>query len=194
MDIENLEKIAETHFLNLNFVDAVKYFNMALQLNSKDKDLKIKMIISDMALESPNEAIALYDYYTILKQESPKNYQETIMQLIDNSDKQISMQVDELNSIFGNLTQKSSVPENSISYKEFLDLVELRGDFKMAFEDIIFSQRVIAIEEDDFSSFIKILIDNNLNDVALRYIENLKNSFKYDKNILKLFNKQKGNL
>jgi hypothetical protein len=79
----------------------------------------------------------LFDYYQIIKLEKD-NPMEIIESIIDD----ITTSSYQLNNL---LSQIENDVDNSdgMGYDDFLDLVESKGDFKRAFEDIMFSTKVI---------------------------------------------------
>jgi len=79
--------------------------------------------------------------------------------------------------------------ENAISYEDFQNIVKERGEFRRAFEDIMFSTRVIISEKKDFISFLDSLVTNGFNDMALNYLESASSIFPSNKKIRDLFDK-----
>jgi hypothetical protein len=56
---------------------------------------------------------------------------------------------------------------DAIRYEDFKKLlIESRGSFRIAFEDIMFSTKVAIENKDDFYDFVTKLIDNDFNTTA----------------------------
>jgi hypothetical protein len=79
--------------------------------------------------------------------------------------------------------------ENAISYEDFQSIVSQRGDFKRAFEDIMFSTKVIISEKKDFINFLESLVSNGFDEIALNYLESASSIFPSSKKIRDLFDK-----
>ena len=79
--------------------------------------------------------------------------------------------------------------ENGIKYEDFLALIESRGSFKEAFEDIMFSTKVIISKKEDFVDFLAKLIDNGFIEMSLNYLENAITLFPNDEQLLFLIKK-----
>ena len=79
--------------------------------------------------------------------------------------------------------------ENAISYDDFQKIVEKRGEFKRAFEDIMFSTKVVISDKKDFMNFLDSLVSNGFNEMALNYLESASAIFPSSKKIRDLFDK-----
>ena len=83
--------------------------------------------------------------------------------------------------------EKQAEFEDGVRYDEFLQLIEDKGSFKSAFEDIMFSTRVILTSKDEFIAFITLLIKNNFSQMAIDYLDNTHTIFQTDQDILRLY-------
>ena len=68
-------------------------------------------------------------------------------------------------------------------------VIESRGSFRIAFEDIMFSTKVAIENKDDFFDFVTKLIDNDFSSTAYSYLDGFNEYFSYDKEIEKLYKK-----
>jgi tetratricopeptide (TPR) repeat protein len=165
---------------------ALFYFSLALQENPDSKDARLGAILSDMASEREMEAVALFEYY-LLSKESDKEVKEEsieeIISLVDNS----------IESIYGLIEKReleyAIAQENGIEYNDFKELIKSRGSFKKAFEDIMFSTKVLISKKEDFIDFLEMLIENGFTEISLNYLESAINIFPNDKKLLSLVNR-----
>ncbi|HIP29122.1 MAG TPA: hypothetical protein EYG82_08115, partial [Sulfurovum sp.] len=81
---------------------------------------------------------------------------------------------------------------DGIRYSDFLILVEDRGSFKLAFEDIMFSTKVVITNKDDFIDFVTKLGQEGFDEMALRYLDATSHLFGNDQDILVLYSVIKG--
>lgn len=79
--------------------------------------------------------------------------------------------------------------ENGIKYEDFMRLIQSRGSFKEAFEDIMFSTKVIISKKEDFVDFLAKLIENGFVEISLNYLENAVTLFPNDEQLLSLIKK-----
>ena len=79
--------------------------------------------------------------------------------------------------------------ENGIKYEDFMALIESRGSFKEAFEDIMFSTKVIISKKEDFVDFLAKLIENGFIEMSLNYLESAVTLFPNDEQLLLLIKK-----
>ena len=61
---------------------------------------------------------------------------------------------------------------DGVAYKDFQKMCETKS-FKEVFEDLIFSTKVIFTSREDFYTFLKDLIENGFENIALSYIEDM---------------------
>jgi DNA-directed RNA polymerase specialized sigma54-like protein len=76
---------------------------------------------------------------------------------------------------------------DGIEYEDFLNIVEEKENFKEAFEDAIFSTKVIISKKWQFIDFIKKLTENGYYSVALDYLEAHAPLYENDQEVLKLY-------
>lgn len=129
--------------------------------------------------------MALYDYFSILKDENLQDaikYMEDTIEAYDGN-------IEKMMSILKDINRQTVEDLNAIKYEEFKALIEKRGSFKVAFEDIMFSTKVAIEKKEDFYDFINRLIENGFNSTAYNYLEGFNEYFIYDKEIVKLYEK-----
>jgi len=180
-DKDSLLERAEKQFLKKDYENALKIYSLVLSENPDLKDAKVGVYLSDMGLDGAEEAQTLYSYYQIIKDFS------------DNADSII----DELLQTFYNtrvIIQEALIEpmeeemiEDGIFYEDFLKIIEDKGDFKEAFEDIIFSTRVVIRNKSEFIDFITKLAENGFKEMGLSYLDNLADSFENTQEIYKLY-------
>jgi hypothetical protein len=78
---------------------------------------------------------------------------------------------------------------DGIKYEDFETLIKQSGSFKIAFQDIMFSTKVAITSKDEFYEFVNQLIDNDFKKTAYHYLDGFNEYFKFDKEIIKLYDK-----
>jgi len=81
---------------------------------------------------------------------------------------------------------------DGIRYEDFMRLVQDRGSFKQAFEDIMFSTKVVITDKEEFIDFVKSLASEGFDDMALSYLDATSGLFGNDQEVLELYNVLKG--
>jgi hypothetical protein len=89
------------------------------------------------------------------------------------------------------ISSMSTQSLNAIEYKDFLKLIEDRGSFKQAYEDIMFSTKVAITSKEELLDFVNNLIENNFRSTAYNYLDGVNEFFAYDQEISKLYEKLK---
>jgi len=181
MDIKALLNSAEKLFLNKEYKNALKIYSHILSIQPNNTDAYVGVLLSDLGLEYYEEAQVIYYYYES-KKESSDNPRAMVEQLIDS----LTSQLNEINDIF-ELIDADMTLDDGIEYEDFLDLIEQKENFKEAFEDAIFSTRVIISKKWQFIDFIKKLTDNGYYSVALDYLEAHAPMYENDQDILTLY-------
>ncbi len=169
-------------FAKGDYKKAIQYYSIVLRNDPKNREAKIGLLLSDMAQEGNEEALAIYDYYTVLKEEKNLEAEEIIEEIIGFMDSSTEIVSKTGSDVFFEY-------EEGISYDDFKALVKSRGSFKRAFEDIMFSTKVIINEKRDFLDFLEGLIENGFEEIALTYLEDATMLYPADMKILSLFEK-----
>lgn len=179
---KTLLKKAAQAFMNGEFKKAMFYYSSVLKNEPDNKEAKIGIILSDIASEGNIEAQEIFDYYIALKEENDENSEKVIEDFIESIDRDSDF-------IPNIATINMYDMEDAILYSDFKQLVKSRGDFKQAFEDIMFSTKVIINKKDDFLNFLNDLIDNGFEEMALSYLEDAAKLYRADPKIYRLFEK-----
>lgn len=178
---------AETEFLQGNFKKALRSYGLILRDHPTLDEAKVGAYLSDLGAESKEEAQALFDYYQIIK-----NEKDNAVDIIDGL-------LDSLDSTKYNLKELLLDPMeeqveygDGIRYSDFLQLVESRESFKKAFEDIMFSTKVVITDKDEFIDFVTKLSREGFDEMALGYLDATSHLFGNDQDVLALYNVVKG--
>jgi len=185
--------INESRLLNeANSLFVQKKFDKALFLYSQlssnfpeNKEYKIYALFCDVATEDIQKAMSLYDYFTVVKDENldeAVKYVEDVIHAYDGD-------VDKMMEILKDLSTSTVEALDAIRYEDFKKLINTRGSFRIAFEDIMFSTKVAIENKEDFFDFVNKLIDNGFENTAYTYLEGFNDYFSYDKEIENLYKK-----
>ncbi|MBV5278692.1 MAG: tetratricopeptide repeat protein [Campylobacteraceae bacterium] len=173
-------------FYEKNFSGALFDFSLSLNADPSSKEARIGAILCDMAFENEEQAVALFEYYILTKENGAIDCEEIMEEIIHsvdtNREKMAHLFVED------QLEAKINA-ENGIKYEDFMALIESRGSFKEAFEDIMFSTKVIISKKEDFVDFLAQLIDNGFIDISLNYLESAVTFFPNDEQLLSLIKK-----
>lgn len=127
-------------FYNKNFESALLNFSLALEKEPDSKEARISAILSDLAMEKEDEAIALYEYYLVSKDSGSEDPEKMIEEIINSVD----FTLESLEALFFEDEIEAKIDEeNGIAYDDFKLFIENKNSFKEAFEDIMFSTKVI---------------------------------------------------
>ena len=162
------KEIADNSFFERDYEGALFNYALALKINPDDKDSHIGALLSDMASEKEDEAVALFEYYEATKTIDKDNADQMIEQIVNSVD----TGYDYISDLLDGLEEHIVTMEDGIEYRDFIDLAEQKGSFKKTLEDIMFSTKIIIHRKEDFIDFVNLLIENGFRDLALNYIEN----------------------
>ena len=176
-----LLKRAEEQFLKSEYDNALKIYSLILRDDPQLKDARVGVFLSDMGMESDADAQALFDYYQAIKDssEDAERIIDELMQTIHAT--RVVIQEELLGSL-----EEAEIDEG-IRYSDFVELVEEKGSFKEAFEDIMFSTRVVIRTREEFIDFIRRLVKAGYREMALGYLDSLSESFGPDQEIYGLY-------
>lgn len=173
---------AEGEFLNGDFNSALRDYGLLLKDYPLLDEAKVGVYLSDLGIDSSEEAQALFDYYHAIKDEK-----ENAVEIIDSLIRSLDNSKDALQQLLVDPIQEQLEYSDGIRYSDFLELVESRGSFKKAFEDIMFSTKVIITEKDEFIDFVKKLTEEGFDEMALSYLDASSTLFGNDQEILTLY-------
>jgi hypothetical protein len=174
---------AEGEFLKGEYQNALISYGLILKDYPALDEAKIGVYLSDLGIESEEEAQALFDYYQVIKTEK-ENAVDIIDGLIDTLDSSKKY----IHELLLNPIQEQVEYGNGIRYSDFLLLIENRGSFKKAFEDIMFSTKVVITEKDEFIDFVTQLANEGFDEMALNYLDATTALFGDDQDVLALYN------
>lgn len=173
---------ASEHFLAGEYADAIRSYSLALKDYPDCKEAYNGAILSDMAMSGETGAEALFDYYTILRNEDADQADVIISEILDTMDGTL----EQLSGLFDETIKQRLDYEDGIMYNEFKELVKNENDFNRIFENIMFSTRVIITEKEDFVDFLDNLIDHGYKEMALSYLESALGVYPNDRQLRNL--------
>jgi len=176
---------AEEQFTSGKYENALRTYGLLLTQYPSDSDAQIGVYLCDIGLESAEEAQALFDYYQIIKNEQD-DASEVMVNLLTTLDVSQGKVAEILNS-----NEDKAEYKDGIGYEDFLRFIDNRGSFKRAFEDIMFSTRVILKNKEEYISFINKLIEKDQIELATQFLDSLSDGFENDQEIYALYHKLK---
>ncbi len=178
---------AEGEFLKGDYRNALRSYGLILKDYPMLDEAKIGVYLSDLGIESEEEAQALFDYYQVIKSEK-ENAVDIIDGLIDSLDSSKKY----IQELLLNPIEEEVEYGDGIRYADFLLLVNSRGSFRKAFEDIMFSTKVVITEKGEFIDFVTQLANEGFDEMALNYLDATTSLFGDDQDVLALYNVVKG--
>jgi len=172
---------AEEQFLRRDYGNALKIYGLILKDNPQFKEARIGAYLSDMGLDSDEDAQALFDYYQAIKD----SHQDADV-MIDELMQAIRSTRVIIHQIFGENGPKRHYPDG-IAYQDFVQSIHDKGGFRQAFEDMMFSTKVIIDTKEDFIDFVKRLIDAGYHEMAAGYLDALAGDPAVDQEIYALY-------
>jgi len=185
INIEQLLQDAHSYFNANQYDKALFLYSQVLSLDSDNKEYQLYCILCDLGYESEEKAQTLFDYFIIAKDEDLNNaisYVEDVLNAYDGDNAKMLELLQDIS-----ITNVESL--NAIEYNDFMDLVQNRGSFKEAYQDIMFSTKVAITKKDDLIDFINKLIENNFDKTAYSYLDGFNEFFSYDDELTKLYEK-----
>jgi len=176
---------AEQQFSLGKYEHALRTYGLLLKENPSNGAAKIGAYLCDIGMESEEEAQALFDYYQIIKEESgdAEAVMTNLISTLDTTKGQLS---DLLNPL-----EERIEYEDGIRYTDFLAFVDERADFTQAFEDVMFSTRVILKGKEEYIQFISELIAREQYKFAEEFLDSMSSAFGKDQEIYALYHKLK---
>lgn len=176
---------AEKFFVKKDYKQATYYYSLALRSKFDDRESRIGIILSDMAMDSEEEAQALFDYYTVLKNDKTKDADSIMEDIIESFDNN----VDEISKVIHEVLESSDDTVKGLTYSDFKYLINNSKDFSSILENILFSTKVVLKSKYELFDFIEELINHNYSDMASTYIEGAAEIYKNDQKLNLLIEK-----
>ncbi len=173
---------AEAQFVNGEYHKALQSYGLLLKDYPELSEAKAGVYLSDLGTESADEAQTLFDYYQLIKDDK-----EDAVEIIDHLIDALHHSKQTIQELLIDPLREQADYADGIRYYDFLRLVESRGSFKEAFEDIMFSTRVIITDKKEFISFIKQLLTEGFDEMALGYLDSISGAFGDDQEIYALY-------
>lgn len=174
---------ANSFFTQRKFEKALFLYSQLSSEFPDNKEYQIYALFCDIASEDEEKAMSLYDYFVVVKDENLEvaiRYVEDVINAYDGD-------IDKMMEILKEVSSSTIESLDAIRYEDFKKLIESRGSFRIAFEDIMFSTKVAIEKKEDFYDFVTKLIDNGFNNMAYNYLEGFQDYFFQDKEIVKLY-------
>ena len=182
-----LLKRAEHEFLQGDYAKALRSYGLILRDYPTLDEAKIGVYLSDLGIESEEEAQALFDYYQMIKSEK-----ENAVDIIDGLIENLDSSKHKLQELLVEPLEEQIEYGDGIRYSDFQELVKNRGRFKETFEDIMFSTKVVITNKDEFIDFVTQLANEGFDEMALGYLDASANLFGNDQDILALYHVVRG--
>lgn len=182
MNQELLLERAEREFLKGDYVNALRSYGLILKDYPTLDEAKIGVFLSDLGVDSEEEAQALFDYYQVIKDE-----QENAVDIIDSMIDNLDASKKKIQELLLDPVEEQIEYSDGIRYSDFLALVESRGSFKKTFEDIMFSTKVVITNKDEFIDFVTQLSKEGFDEMALAYLDASTHLFGDDQDVLALY-------
>jgi hypothetical protein len=178
---------AESEFLQGNYAKALRSYGLILRDYPTLDEAKIGVYLSDLGIESEEEAQALFDYYQMIKSEK-----ENAVDIIDGLIENLDSSKHKLQELLLEPIEEQIEYSDGIRYSDFQELVRSRGSFKKTFEDIMFSTKVVITNKDEFIDFVTQLATEGFDEMALGYLDASSSLFGNDQDILALYHVVRG--
>lgn len=183
ISINRLLTRAEEQFTMGMYESALTTYGLLLKEYPAHRAAKIGAFLCDIGLESAEEAQALFDYYQIIKSEEgdAEEVMDNLIATLDTTKDQINMLLE---------THEDRIDyEEGISYEDFLTFAEDRGDFGLAFQDVMFSTKVILKGKEEYIDFITHLIESGYSEMAEQFLDSMSSAFGRSQDIYALYEK-----
>lgn len=177
---------AKNSFLRRQYSKAMFNYSLILEKYPDLVEAKLGAILVDIANDNEDRnAQIIFNNYQILKDFDEDSANYIIEKLINAVDNDIKTIVDNIQKY----KNDRLLLEKGILYEDFLSIVKSNNNFKIVFENIMFSTKIIITKKEDFLSFLSLLIENSYVDMAINYLESALKAFPNDDEILRIFEK-----
>ncbi|PAF46779.1 histidine kinase [Helicobacter sp. 12S02634-8] len=175
-------------FSNGAYQNALFFFSQALFLDKDDLNAKIGLLLADIAMDFPKEAYGFYELYQNLLNSQPRAARAKVQHQILDLIKSFDSNLNKLSDLFYDEDSIKADSIDGILYKDFKKLTKNKN-FKKTFQSLMFSTKIIFTNKNDFYDFLELLIENDLYEMSISYIENIQNLTFYDNKINKILQK-----
>ena len=166
---------AKKAFLTKDYGLSLRLYNDLALADDSNKEAKIGVLLSDIAVENEEQAQKLFEYYQILKLQKIAHAEDTILNIISILDRNTNHFAELVNDF-----ENAKINDiDGILYSDFKKLVAA-SNFKKIFEYAMFSTKIIFTNKGDFVEFLDLLVENDLPHISLQYIETLDSEIIYD--------------
>jgi len=182
---ENIIKVAYSYFSSKEYSKALFMFSQVLSAEPENIEYQLYCLFCDIAYENGVKAQNLFDYFVVAKDlnfDDAVKYVQDIIEAYDGDNEKMM-------TLFKDISTSNVESLNAIEYNDFMSLVESRGSFKEAYQDIMFSTKVAITSKPDLIDFINKLIDNDFNNTAYNYLDGFNEFFSYDNDFTKLYDR-----
>ena len=184
-EIQEILKQAHSYFTDKKYDKALFLYSQVISTQPTNIEYQLFCLFCDIAYEDEEKAQSLFDYFIIAKDKDFKEAVKYITDIINAHDGDN----EKIMSLVKDISDTSIESLNAIEYKDFMKLVQNRGSFKEAYQDIMFSTKVAITTKDELVDFIDKLIENNFNKTAQTYLDGFNEFFSYDKELTQLYEK-----
>ncbi len=182
---DELLKQAHSLFTAKQYDSALFIYSQVISSSPTNIEYQIYCLLCDIGFDDDEKAQTLFDYFAISKDanlDEAVKYVTDVVNAFDGDNEKMMGLLKEISS--------TNVEDlNAIEYKDFMDLVQSRGSFAKAYQDIMFSTKVAISKKEDLVDFINKLIDNNFNTTAYNYLDGFNKFFSYDEELTRLYEK-----
>ena len=183
VNIELLLQQAHSYFTARQYDKALFLYSQVSSAHPNNVEYQLYCVFCDLGYESDEKAQSLFDYFIIAKDEnleSAVKYTQDVINAYDGDNAKMMTLLNDISS-----TNVESL--NAIEYNDFMQLVQNRGSFKEAYQDIMFSTKVAITSKEDLLDFIDKLIENNFDKTAYSYLDGFNEFFSYDDDLTALY-------
>ena len=185
ISIDITSKEAHAFFTTKEYDKAIFLYAQILSLDPKNIEYQLYCIFCDIASEDDEKGQSLFDYFTVASISNLENAVKHVLELISAYDGNN----EQMMNILNNFSTQNVEDLDAIKYEDFETLIQQRGSFKIAFQDIMFSTKVAITSKDEFFEFVTQLIDNDFEKTAYHYLDGFNEYFKYDEQVMELYDK-----
>jgi len=170
---------ANDDFTKQEYEKALMAYALVLKADPDNKEAYNGAILAEMAMSGEEAASALFDYYAVLRKEDNEEADDIMNDIIESMDGTM----ESLSGLIKDPVFEKLESEDGILYDDFKLLVDESQDFKLTFENIMFSTRVIITAKDDFIDFLDKLLHNGFKEMGLSYLETALKTYPNDERL-----------